>query len=122
MTPFLKMQEQKSNCKRKEQLPFAYFAGRKERDRWLMYKYPISQPTAMQTEAREKALERIPLKRFGTVEEIADAAVFLATNQYANNCVINLDGGLSAVSARSRHNPFFSPVSCYSKTPYARVV
>ncbi|KAL1624014.1 hypothetical protein SLS56_007996 [Neofusicoccum ribis] len=53
---------------------------------------------AMQPEAREKALERIPLKRFGTVEEIADAAVFLATNQYANNCVINLDGGMSAVS------------------------
>lgn len=52
----------------------------------------------MQPEAREKALERIPLKRFGTVEEIADAAVFLATNQYANNCVINLDGGMSAVS------------------------
>ncbi|GME32478.1 3-oxoacyl- [Neofusicoccum parvum] len=53
---------------------------------------------AMQPEAREKALERIPLKRFGTVEEIADAAVFLTTNQYANNCVINLDGGMSAVS------------------------
>lgn len=46
-------------------------------------------------------MERIPLKRFGTVEEIADAAVFLATNQYANNCVINLDGGMSAVSSRS---------------------
>ncbi|KAB2577371.1 3-oxoacyl-(acyl-carrier-protein) reductase [Lasiodiplodia theobromae] len=49
---------------------------------------------AMQTVAREKALERIPLKRFGTVEEIAEAAVFLVTNQYANNCVINLDGDL----------------------------
>lgn len=60
--------------------------------------FPI---TAMQTSAREKALERIPLKRFGTVEEIADAAVFLATNQYANNCVINLDGGMSAVSNQS---------------------
>lgn len=60
--------------------------------------FPASLKTAMQPEAREKALERIPLKRFGTVEEIADAAVFLATNQYANNCVINLDGGMSAVS------------------------
>lgn len=32
-------------------------------------------------------------------DEIADAAVFLADNEYANNCVINLDGGLSAVSS-----------------------
>ena len=41
--------------------------------------------------------ERIPLKRFGKPEEIAHAAVFLAENQYAHNCVLNLDGGLSAV-------------------------
>ncbi|KAG9206076.1 hypothetical protein G6514_006355 [Epicoccum nigrum] len=41
--------------------------------------------------------ERIPLKRFGTPDEIAHAALFLAENQYAHNCVLNLDGGLSAV-------------------------
>jgi NAD(P)-dependent dehydrogenase (short-subunit alcohol dehydrogenase family) len=41
-------------------------------------------------------LQRIPLGRFGQADEIADAALFLATNQYANNCIINLDGGLSA--------------------------
>lgn len=46
--------------------------------------------------AREHMTSQIPLKRFGTPEEIADAAVFLASNQYANNCVLNLDGGLSA--------------------------
>ncbi|KAJ5249918.1 hypothetical protein N7489_000328 [Penicillium chrysogenum] len=39
----------------------------------------------------------IPLHRFGDPCEIADAAVFLAQNEYANNCVLNLDGGLSAV-------------------------
>ncbi|KAJ5842002.1 hypothetical protein N7534_011832 [Penicillium rubens] len=39
----------------------------------------------------------IPLHRFGDPREIADAAVFLAQNEYANNCVLNLDGGLSAV-------------------------
>ena len=39
----------------------------------------------------------IPLRRFGDPSEIADAAVFLAQNEYANNCVLNLDGGLSAV-------------------------
>ncbi|SLM36488.1 Short-chain dehydrogenase/reductase, conserved site [Lasallia pustulata] len=46
--------------------------------------------------ARETAINRIPQKRFGTIEEVADAAVFLAVNGYANNCVLNLDGGLSA--------------------------
>ncbi|KAK2746968.1 hypothetical protein FQN57_002540 [Myotisia sp. PD_48] len=46
---------------------------------------------------RENAKQSIPVRRFGTVEEVADATMFLATNQYANNCVLNLDGGLSAM-------------------------
>ncbi|PWY68445.1 3-oxoacyl-acyl carrier protein reductase [Aspergillus heteromorphus CBS 117.55] len=41
--------------------------------------------------------ETIPIRRFGRADEVADAAVFLAQNEYANNCVLNLDGGLSAV-------------------------
>ncbi|KAJ5647806.1 Short-chain dehydrogenase/reductase SDR [Penicillium lividum] len=41
--------------------------------------------------------DTIPLHRFGKPSEVADAAVFLAQNEYANNCVLNLDGGLSAV-------------------------
>ncbi|KAJ9291350.1 hypothetical protein DTO021C3_1150 [Paecilomyces variotii] len=45
----------------------------------------------------ERLKQSIPLKRFGSPQEIADAAVFLAENEYANNCVLNLDGGLSAV-------------------------
>ncbi|CAG8956347.1 hypothetical protein HYFRA_00003728 [Hymenoscyphus fraxineus] len=52
---------------------------------------------AMPPLARTTALNAIPLKRFGTPSEIADAALFLATNAYANNCVLNLDGGLSAM-------------------------
>jgi len=52
---------------------------------------------AMSEAAREAAVARIPAARFGTVDEIADAAVFLSGNQYANNTVLNLDGGLSAV-------------------------
>ncbi|KAE9380195.1 NAD(P)-binding protein [Stipitochalara longipes BDJ] len=52
---------------------------------------------AMTPEARSEAVNSIPLKRFGQSTEIADAAIFLATNQYANNCVLNLDGGLSAI-------------------------
>lgn len=54
-------------------------------------------PPGMTPEARSEALNAIPLRRFGQASEIADAALFLATNQYANNCVLNLDGGLSAV-------------------------
>ena len=41
-------------------------------------------------------LQKIPLGRFGEPTEVAEAASFLALNEYANNCVINLDGGLSA--------------------------
>ena len=50
----------------------------------------------MTQEARDMSLDAIPQKRFGTATEIADAAIFLATNTYANNCHLNLDGGLSA--------------------------
>ncbi|KAJ3576398.1 hypothetical protein NPX13_g3721 [Xylaria arbuscula] len=38
----------------------------------------------------------IPLGRLGLAEEVADAALFLANNTYAHNCVLNIDGGLSA--------------------------
>ncbi|KAI0130947.1 NAD(P)-binding protein [Daldinia grandis] len=38
----------------------------------------------------------IPLGRLGLVEEVASAALFLAQNSYAHNCVLNIDGGLSA--------------------------
>ncbi|KAH9893818.1 NAD(P)-binding protein [Xylariomycetidae sp. FL2044] len=39
---------------------------------------------------------QIPMGRLGSVEEVAHAAAFLAQNTYAHNCVLNLDGGLSA--------------------------
>jgi len=58
---------------------------------------PNVQCAAMSPEARAAALDSIPLGNFGDVEDIANAAIFLATNKYANNCVLNLDGGLSAV-------------------------
>ncbi|KAF2463397.1 NAD(P)-binding protein [Lindgomyces ingoldianus] len=52
--------------------------------------------TDMTADLPRQLLKTIPLGRFGHASEIADAALFLARNQYANNCVINLDGGLSA--------------------------
>ncbi|KAI1632441.1 hypothetical protein F4809DRAFT_627725 [Biscogniauxia mediterranea] len=39
---------------------------------------------------------RIPLGRLGLADEVAHAATFLAENPYAHNCVLNIDGGMSA--------------------------
>ena len=39
----------------------------------------------------------VPMGRLGTPDEVADAVLFLATNEYANNCTLNLGGGLSAI-------------------------
>ncbi|KXJ96430.1 hypothetical protein Micbo1qcDRAFT_229345 [Microdochium bolleyi] len=46
---------------------------------------------------KDQISSQIPLGRLGRVEEVADAAAFLAKNPYAHNCVLNLDGGLSGV-------------------------
>ncbi|KAK2072002.1 hypothetical protein P8C59_006381 [Phyllachora maydis] len=53
--------------------------------------------TNMTKGLQTKFAQTIPLKRFGTAEEVADAAAFLVRNEYANNCILTLDGGLSAV-------------------------
>ena len=45
---------------------------------------------------RQDLEDEIPLHRFGKPDEVADAVVFLIANEYANNCILNLDGGLSA--------------------------
>ncbi|KAH7156942.1 3-ketoacyl-reductase [Dactylonectria macrodidyma] len=50
----------------------------------------------LKPELQAAFLKDTPLNRVGDPEEIADAAVFLASNAFANNCVLNLDGGLSA--------------------------
>jgi NAD(P)-dependent dehydrogenase (short-subunit alcohol dehydrogenase family) len=41
--------------------------------------------------------QQIPLDRFATGDEVANAVAFLLQNEYANNTVLNLDGGLSGV-------------------------
>ena len=48
-------------------------------------------------ERRRVLMNSIPLKRFGSPEEVADAILFLVENEYADNCVLNLDGGMSAL-------------------------
>lgn len=51
----------------------------------------------MSEEHRTKALTQIPLKRFGTPDEIADLLTFLASDKasYINGETIVIDGGLS---------------------------
>ncbi len=50
----------------------------------------------LKEEVREAYLSAIPLKRFGQVEDIANLAVFLASDKakYITGQVINVDGGL----------------------------
>ena len=43
---------------------------------------------------KEATIASIPLKKLGQVEDIAKAAVFLATNKYITGQVINVDGGM----------------------------
>lgn len=43
---------------------------------------------------KENVLNLIPLKRFGTTQEIADTAIFLAKNKYITGQVITVDGGM----------------------------
>ena len=43
---------------------------------------------------KENVLNMIPLKRFGTTDEISTTAVFLAKNKYITGQVITVDGGM----------------------------
>ncbi|KAH8711408.1 3-oxoacyl-[acyl-carrier-protein] reductase FabG [Beauveria bassiana] len=52
----------------------------------------------LKPELQQAFLKDTPLGRVADPDEVADAAVFLASNQFANNCILNLDGGLSAAS------------------------
>ncbi|KAM3454027.1 hypothetical protein MY3296_003295 [Beauveria thailandica] len=50
----------------------------------------------LKPELQQAFLKDTPLGRVADPDEVADAAIFLAANQFANNCILNLDGGLSA--------------------------
>ncbi|MFG6395599.1 MAG: 3-oxoacyl-[acyl-carrier-protein] reductase [Lachnospiraceae bacterium] len=45
-------------------------------------------------DVKEAMLNSIPLKRYGSVEDIASAVVFLAKNTYITGQVLNIDGGM----------------------------
>jgi 3-oxoacyl-[acyl-carrier protein] reductase len=48
----------------------------------------------MPPEMLEKVTAPVPLKRLGLPEEVAQAAVFIAENDYFTGRSIDLDGGL----------------------------
>jgi len=49
---------------------------------------------SMRPEVLEKVIAPVPLQRLGAAEEIADAAVFIAKNDFFTGRTIDLDGGL----------------------------
>jgi 3-oxoacyl-[acyl-carrier protein] reductase len=44
---------------------------------------------------REALTSKIGMGRFGTVDEIADVAIILASNEYMNGTTVTVDGGLT---------------------------
>jgi len=52
-------------------------------------------PSDMKADFPEKILPATPLARFGSVQEIADAACFLLSARYITGQVLQADGGLA---------------------------
>lgn len=50
---------------------------------------------ALPKEYLDNIMPSIPIKRLGTIEEIADAAVFLASSPYITGQVLSVDGGMA---------------------------
>jgi NAD(P)-dependent dehydrogenase (short-subunit alcohol dehydrogenase family) len=59
---------------------------------------PMARDTKNNDQAMESVLSRIPMKRMGQAQEIADAVLFLASDKssYINGEVIVVDGGYLA--------------------------
>lgn len=49
---------------------------------------------SLSEQVKEQMLSNIPLKAYGTGEDVARAAVFLAKNRYITGQVLNVDGGM----------------------------
>jgi len=52
-------------------------------------------PEGLPERTRRRLLAQVPLKRAGSVEDIASAVVFLARNDYVTGQTLNVDGGRS---------------------------
>ena len=67
--------------------------------------------TLLSEEEQRKRFERSPLRRFGTVAEVASAIAFLASpdSGYINGAVLNIDGGL-LIAGMPDGQPLVKPV------------
>lgn len=50
---------------------------------------------ALSDKVKKQIMEQIPLKRFGTPDDVADVALFLAKSDYVTGQVISVDGGMT---------------------------
>ena len=50
---------------------------------------------ALPKEYLDNIMLSIPIKRLGTIEEVADAAIFLASSPYITGQVLSIDGGMA---------------------------
>ncbi|KAI8365341.1 carbonyl reductase family member 4 [Radiomyces spectabilis] len=48
----------------------------------------------LNSDKHDTLLQSIPLRRFGQVDDVAEAALFVAKSQYLHGHVLNIDGGL----------------------------
>jgi len=60
---------------------------------------PMSAPTRTTPEMKQRLIDRIPFGRLGQPEDIASAALFLASDEsdYITGSVINVDGGMTNI-------------------------
>ena len=71
-------------------------AARNIRVNWIAPGFIASDMTDVLPEKiKEASLALIPMKRFGTPEEVADVALFLAGQEYLTGQVITIDGGFT---------------------------
>jgi 3-oxoacyl-[acyl-carrier protein] reductase len=53
-----------------------------------------SMTSPLSSNIKDSLLKSIPLNRFGTVDDVANACIFLAQNNYITGQVISIDGGM----------------------------
>ena len=56
---------------------------------------PVMLPAGMSPEEKEQAIEKTLLRREGSPQDVANAVVFFAQNDYINGLVLAVDGGRS---------------------------
>lgn len=61
----------------------------------VLFPRQLADVEGMTEQLRKATTDRTGIRRIGTVDEVAHAAVFLAENDFANGTTVTLDGGLT---------------------------